>query len=602
MQKIEMHCKTKYSADKESTIDIETILWNAKENKEKGIIFVDKDSIVGFPKIEKVYNLLGEKDDSFKDFKIGYGVQLTSVIENKEYEVVVLIKNKLGLKDIYKVMSKYLNEYEKKIPINELIDNDNFLIGLILNEESMKLDLSLFDYLEINSDIDISKIKDKRKIVYSNVPNALFEGEIKAKEVLYHHQKIAKKPLCRIYKDTEDTLKEFNNEEVVITNSNLIFDNLNKVIINDDKFYITHVDNFDEFENMVRNNFKKKYKNPSLDTINRLNEELNLIRDLDYTYVYILLMYFNSTRGYFNYEELKEGSVSLSSNVRNVNIYKYLDKNDSASVFNNYKYVKENSNSYINFNESIEELKNSKYKAYIYKNNYTSVGAYGEYDYENIELMYELDSSHIFYIKIAATNNTIPKELIEKIEITEFKNYSSYINREVKDGYIYAELKEFTDYSREKIRKINITLPEKYYEIDKGNDIYTKRSYGMNYDEKKELYQYELDYQISYDLESTITNLDSSINSYKNRDNYKALTYVNDIILNEKTFKVYEAGYTDYSGAFLSSYNREEFYKKIRILVYQFDKKCFTIKVVGNSYDISDIMLKDVTNFNIVEE
>ena len=38
MKKIEMHCKTKYSVDKDSTIDIEAVLWNAKENKEKGII------------------------------------------------------------------------------------------------------------------------------------------------------------------------------------------------------------------------------------------------------------------------------------------------------------------------------------------------------------------------------------------------------------------------------------------------------------------------------------------------------------------------------------------------------------------------------------
>ena len=41
-----MHCKTKYSIDKESTIDIESVLWNAKENKERGIILVDKDTIV----------------------------------------------------------------------------------------------------------------------------------------------------------------------------------------------------------------------------------------------------------------------------------------------------------------------------------------------------------------------------------------------------------------------------------------------------------------------------------------------------------------------------------------------------------------------------
>jgi len=290
MKKIEIHCKTKYSIDKDSTIDIESVLWNAKENGEKGIVFVDKDTIVAFPKIEKAYKKLCEKDNTFKQFKIGYGVQLTSIINNKEYEVIALIKNNEGLKQLYKIMSEYLNKYERKIPINELTGIDDFLIGLILNEESINLDLSIFDYLEVNSDIDISNIRDKEKIVYSNIPNVLFEGELKAKEVLYVHQKLDKIPSCRLYKDTEDTLKEFNNKEIVITNSNMLFDNLDNVIINDDKFYTTYVDNFSEFENLVRNTFKKKLKNPSQTTINRLEEELKLIKDLDYTYVYILLM------------------------------------------------------------------------------------------------------------------------------------------------------------------------------------------------------------------------------------------------------------------------------------------------------------------------
>ena len=149
MKKVEMHCKTKYSVDNESTIDIETILCNAKENGEKGIVFADKDSIVAFPKIEKIYKKICEKDKTFKDFKIGYGVQLTTIIDDKEYEVIVLIKNTDGLMHIYKIMSLYLSEYEKKIPINELTKVDNFLVGLILNEESIKLDLSKFDYLEI---------------------------------------------------------------------------------------------------------------------------------------------------------------------------------------------------------------------------------------------------------------------------------------------------------------------------------------------------------------------------------------------------------------------------------------------------------------------
>ena len=91
MNKVELHTKTKYSLDKTSTIDIEAILWNAKENGEKGIVFVDKDSIMAFPKIEKIYNKLCEQEKSFKKFKIGYGVQLTAIIEEEEYEVIILI-------------------------------------------------------------------------------------------------------------------------------------------------------------------------------------------------------------------------------------------------------------------------------------------------------------------------------------------------------------------------------------------------------------------------------------------------------------------------------------------------------------------------------
>lgn len=291
MKKVEMHCKTKYSMDKDSTIDIEAILWNVKENGEKGIVFVDKDSIVAFPKIEKLYKKLCKEDEAFKDFKIGYGVELTSIIESVESEVLVLVKKQHGLKDLYKIMSMYLNEYNKKIPINEILDcRDNLLIGIMVNKDNLKVDFSMFDYLEINSDIDISNIKDRNKIIYSNIPNSLFDGELKAKEVLYFHQKIDRIPECRLYKDTEDTLKEFNDEEIVITNSNMVFDNLDNIVINDDKFYTTHVDNFEDFEQLVRNSFKRKYKNPSQDMINRLDEELILIKEMDYTYVYILLM------------------------------------------------------------------------------------------------------------------------------------------------------------------------------------------------------------------------------------------------------------------------------------------------------------------------
>ncbi|MBQ4583730.1 MAG: hypothetical protein IJA94_02450 [Bacilli bacterium] len=311
---------------------------------------------------------------------------------------------------------------------------------------------------------------------------------------------------------------------------------------------------------------------------------------------------FNSTAGYFNYESLEKGSITLSATIRNINLYKFLDKDDISSIFSNYNYIRENNEAYINLKENIEKIDNDKVITYLYKNSYTNKGGFGDYYYENVELIYELDSSHIFYVKIAATNVNIPKELIEKIEINDFKNYSSYINRKVVDGYINGEIKEYTDYSKEKIRKIQIKLPEKYNEIDKGNNIFSERSYGLNYDAKKNMYEYELDYKMQLDLETALETLQIGIKPYSNRKNYKSLAYVNDKVIGNKTFKIYEAGYTDYSGSVLSLKNKEEVYKKITILVYQFGEKCFTIKIVGNGYEISDELLKEVTTFNIVEE
>jgi len=293
MKKVELHAKTKYSLDKESTIDIEALLWNVKENNEKGIVFVDKDSIISFPKIEKTYKKLCLQDKSFKRIKIGYGVQITSIIGDIESEVILIVKRQQGLKEIYKLMSIYLEKYNKRLSINEMFNfRENILIGVIVDEENLKIDLSIFDYIELNNFKYVSKIRKelRNKIIYSNIPNSLFEGELKAKEVLYLHQKIDIIPECRLYLDTSDTLKEFNDKEIVITNSNKFFDNLDYIVINDERLYTTHIDNIEEFENMVRNNFKKKYKNPSQETINRLNEELNLIKDMDYTYVYILSM------------------------------------------------------------------------------------------------------------------------------------------------------------------------------------------------------------------------------------------------------------------------------------------------------------------------
>lgn len=289
MERIELHAKTKYGLDYDSVIDIEALLWNAKENGERGIVIADKDSILAFPKIEKIYNELCLRDSSFKEFKVGYGVQITSIVEEKTQEIILLVKNQTGLKNLYKIMSQYKTIFNEKMPLHDILKyKSGLLMGLILNNTNINLDLSLFDYIEINHDIDIANLAEYKPIVFSNNPNTFFPGDKISLEILYFNQKIPRQPKCRLYLNTSDTLKLCPNEEVVVTNTNLIFDKLESITINDGVFHITHLNNFDNFVSLVKSNLKKKYKNYSFKE-ERINRELKLIKELDYLYYFKIL-------------------------------------------------------------------------------------------------------------------------------------------------------------------------------------------------------------------------------------------------------------------------------------------------------------------------
>lgn len=320
MKKIEVHTKTKYSMDYDSTIDVETVLWNSLESGEEGIIFIDKDSNYSFPKIEKAYKNLCEFDSRFSNYKIGYGVQLTTIINNKKYEVNILLKNNSGIVDLNELISIYL---DKKIIQFDKINNlrKNLIIGIILNDNDNNLDLSLFDYIEVNDKVNINNFKDKL-VVYSNIPNALFEGEIKAKHVLYQYRHIKENPTCRLYLDTEDTLKTFNNEKIIINNSHKLLDMLDNITINDHRFYTTKAD-FDKFKNMVYEKFKIKFKNPSNNTIKRLDNELNLIKELNYTYFYEMTLditnFIKNNNEYYQIDNFLNNSlVAFTLDITNI--------------------------------------------------------------------------------------------------------------------------------------------------------------------------------------------------------------------------------------------------------------------------------------------
>lgn len=312
---------------------------------------------------------------------------------------------------------------------------------------------------------------------------------------------------------------------------------------------------------------------------------------------YFILSSFDSTMGLFNYKGLNKGSLSLSVSIRNLNIYEYVvNDGNSSSLYNSYNTIREGKNRYSNFVENIEEVRNSTSKKYIYKNSYLVENSYSNTPtkYEETIIVQELDSSHIIIFTLRSMDNKIPKDLVSSISVESSKNYANYIQRKIVDNYLIGELKEYVDYSKDKVRHIVLKLPTKYEELDKKNNIYDRRNYGLNYNEELERYQYNIEYSKGHSTELKINSIISSLSYYSKRDNYKILAYSNDININDKTIKVYNGGYTEYSNV-----TNDYFYVNVKVLIIELENSVLAIEIKGNGFNIDNKMIEELVNFDI---
>ncbi len=296
----------------------------------------------------------------------------------------------------------------------------------------------------------------------------------------------------------------------------------------------------------------------------------------------------NSKLPQFSYN-IAKGNLYLDATVYNENIYDYISA--EGTLNSNYKYIKNNKD-YKNFKEGLEEGKD-KNLFYIYKNSYE----FSNSKYEECVLIYELDNSHIFVVKIKATNTTISRDLVDKIKLEKQKNYSSYSENKKIDDMLISTLKKFSDNNHQKITYVDIKLPTKYKELDKSLNIYENKNFGLNYQDDRD-YVYEVEYAFRINEESAISLGTTNIDYYKNRNNFKGLSYKEEVTLNNKQFKVYEAGYNDYTNNLFAS-NKKEYYTDVKYLIYNQDNIWISILIKGKGEDVTSEILNDISNFDI---
>ena len=320
---------------------------------------------------------------------------------------------------------------------------------------------------------------------------------------------------------------------------------------------------------------------------------------------------FNTTRNYFNLRKYDKAQMTISVNIYNQNVYEYLDKDNFSNVYSDYKYYREDEN-ISDFEEHISELESEYSDSYIYINSYKKdaikynnkleAESYKRTD-ENVKLIYSLNKNHIFIITIESTGSPITKKLLDSIKIKSVTNYSSYTKNKIDNGYIIAELQKYIGYEKNKVNNIIIKLPESYKEIDKKNNLYNERYFGLNYDEDKGLYDYIIHYEFSVtnDVAKNVELLSTSFTKVYGECNYYQA--VGNITFNDKQFIEYVGGYTYLGGIPFTNINRYKYYINHKVLFYKLnDGSYLIIEIQGNGQEISDDIVNQATNFEVKEK
>lgn len=312
---------------------------------------------------------------------------------------------------------------------------------------------------------------------------------------------------------------------------------------------------------------------------------------------------FYSNYGNFEYQD-SDGKIKITTGVYKVNMYDYIDSSKTiGTIYSDCSYMKESPDTYKDLKEKISEFKIGDYSGYIYKISYT-YHFVDDRQEEKYIIAVAINKNHIFEAKIEGEGIKIPKKLIEQIKINSVNNYSSYIIRNVENGYFNVELKQFKDYNYKDYYLINLKLPEKYREMPSYLNVYTKRDFGLNYDHDNDVYQYDIDYDFSsYYMEAAIESANSSMNSNSKYGAVSEMQEEEPIILNDKKFLVYSGSYYK-KGALYNSNESNIVYKvNKKILVYELENSRYlTITIDANDTDINDNILRELTNFSVSEE
>lgn len=551
--------------------------------------------------------------DIYKKYKIAIIIALSILLIGI---LCLILFNILSSKSIALNEKNYNLKYDSSWKVKEKKDN-----YISLNHKSSKSLLKIeiitldkeYKYTDIDDLIDeiIYNIDEQNKNykLISKQKDTFTKYEFKGYKLLYETE--VEQTMIMTFKKSDKLIVA--SYEAKNKYFDMLLDSVQNIVYN----FNTADETFELKNSIKKESSKISYsKSEDLDKIITKNKEYEIAHN-NYKVIYEVpsvfeLSDFNTESNYFNLKDYDKGQMTISTYIYNKNVYEYLNKDNLVNVYQNYKMYKKDKD-ISDFKEQVSELDSKYSDSYIYKNSYKTnaikhndkleAESYKRTD-ENIELIYSLNRNHILIVVIDSEGIPITKKLIDSIKIKSVANYSSYTKNKVENGYRIAELQKYIDYKKEKVNNIIIKLPEDYKEIDRTtNNLYSERYFGLNYDEKEELYDYVIHYKFSTtkDVAKNVELLNAKFkDSYGECNNYQQ---VGDVTINDKQFIEYVGGYTDLGGIPFTNINRYKYYVHYKALFYKLnDESYLIIEILGNGKEISDDIVNQATNFEAKEK
>ena len=549
----------------------------------------------------------------------------------KKYKISVYIA--LSIIIVGSIGLVLLNSFSSSKSKIKTYENENYILKYDRSwklKEEEKNHLALSHNKNAKLDIDIIDLKDETK--YSSIEDLI-------EEIVYNIEK--QNPNYNLISKKETTLSRYDFKGYKLLYENKSSQVMISIYKKSDKLVMINYESdneyFDILLDSVHNiiyNFDTKEKVYDLSnkiTLNTSDVTYSTNEELDKTFektelheiatnnYYVKysvpssfeISDFDSTRNYYNYRGLDKKTITISTVIYKYNVFEYLNKENQVDVYKNFDMYQKDKD-YSDFKETLTKINSNKVDTYLYKNSYNYNKAvtydkdFNKKEYkrkdENAVLIFALNKNHIMLVEIKATGTDITQKLIDSIKIDEIKNYSSYVVNDKNNDYLVSELKRYDGYDKKKIIQIKINVPKKYNGYEKYNDnIYSDRYFGLNYDEDKNIY----DYEIHYSLTPTYTKIEDKVKSInssytKSYGEYNDLTYLSEIELNNRKFIVYSGGYTQLGGIMFTNINRFYYYTNKKVLFCELDTGGYlVIEVSGNGKEVTDDILKDATNFEV---